>query len=302
MKYVIGVDAGGTGTAAAAYALDGGLLCSTETGPGNVTAGGAEAEENILNAVRYCLNAAGDGCARIVVGMAGLDESHTPWRMRARLGGLSPAEADVMPDGLLALYAAHSGGDGLLVVSGTGSVAYGKRGAQTLRRGGWGHILGDEGSGYAIAVEAIRLALADLDGGLPEHGLTAALLDAAGCDRLRCLVERVYTRPKHETARLSEAVAEESGRGDARACRILTRAGEALADLAVALNAQLGLETPHIALAGGIFENVRAAREAFERRVLREMRGAVIEGDIGEPLKGALYIYREKEANTSHAD
>ena len=303
MKYVVGVDAGGTRTVAVAYSPQGERLAGCEAGPGNGTAGGAQAVENILEAVRDCMAAAATPCscvltaaagnavcAGVSVGMAGLDPAAAPGLrelFRQRLG----VPCDVVSDGELALYAAHGSGDGLLVVAGTGSIAYGKRGDTVLRRGGWGHILGDRGSAYAIAADAIRMALDDVDDGPPEHPLTQALLQAAGVGRLRALVERAYNTPKADTAVLAQAVAERAAQGDRRADDILARAGRELAAMAMALSARLGLESPAVALSGGVLAHVPAVRDSFCAHLAATLPQAVVSHQYVEPQRGALYLH-----------
>jgi N-acetylglucosamine kinase-like BadF-type ATPase len=285
-----GVDAGGTRTAAVAYSPQGERLAACEAGPGNGTAGGNQAIENILSAVRGCMAAVAGPCIHVVVGMAGLDPAAAPSLREAFQQNLG-VPCGVVSDGELALYAAHGGGDGLLVVAGTGSIAYGKRGDTVLRRGGWGHILGDRGSAYAIAADAIRMALDDVDDGLPEHPLTQALLQAAGVGRLRALVERAYNTPKADTAVLAQAVAERAAQGDRRAADILARAGRELAAMALALSARLGLESPAVALSGGVLAHVPAVRDSFCAHLAAALPQAVVSDQYVEPQRGALYLH-----------
>ncbi len=289
MTYVIGVDAGGTRTTAVAYSPQGERLAACEAGPGNGTAGGKQAVENILSAVRGCIAAAAGPCGHVVIGMAGLDPAAVP-SLRALFQQNLGVPCSVVSDGELALYAAHGGGDGLLVVAGTGSIAYGICGDTVLRRGGWGHILGDRGSAYAIAADAIRMALDDADDGLPEHPLTQALLRAAGADRLRALVERTYNAPKADTAVLAQAVAERAAQGDRRSAGILTHAGQELAGMAIALSARLGLESPAVALSGGVLAHVQPVRDSFCAHLAAALPCATVSGQCVEPQKGALYM------------
>lgn len=284
----IGVDAGGTKTAAVAYGPQGQRLAQAHAGPGNGTAGGTAATDNILAAIAACRDAASGECINILVGMAGLDPAQAPAlgsMFAQRLG----VPCSVVSDGELALTAAHQGGDGLLIIAGTGSIAYGRRGETLLRRGGWGHMLGDEGSAYAITLHAIRMALADLDDGLPEHPLTSALLRAAGASRLRQLVERVYNLPKAETAALAPAVTDLGAAGDPRSADILAQAGQALAHMAAALSARLGLAAPKVALSGGILTHVLPVRKRFEEHLASIVPHAIVLQETPEPQRAVLY-------------
>lgn len=295
MRYIIGVDAGGTKTIAVVYNMEGFRLAAFSTGPGNLTAGGAEAQENICRAVQGAMDAAEGECCFIGVGMAGFDPAVTPAVMRALLGERFGVPSAVVNDGMLALYGAHDGRDGLLVIAGTGSIAYGKHGGMELRRGGWGHILGDRGSGYAIAADAIRLALADFDDGMPESPLTIGLLQRLGYDRVRQLVEHVYGRPKAETAMLAATVAEYAAQGDGPALDILHNAGAELARMALSLNERLALPAPQLALSGSILANIPVVRHSFLQELRRGCPQARLSETEVEPQRGALYLYRTEK-------
>lgn len=301
MIYRIGVDAGGTHTAAVAYGPQGERLAETQAGPGNGTAGGTAATENILAAIAACRDAmvgecsgvlaavAGNAvCVGVLVGMAGLDPAAAP-ALRALFSERLGVPCAVISDGELALCAVHQGGDGLLIIAGTGSIAYGRHGGTLLRRGGWGHILGDEGSAYAIVTSAIRQGLDDLDDGQPEHPLTQALLRAAQANRLRELVERVYSRPKADIAVLAPVVAELAATGDQRAADILTHAGQELARMAAALSRRLELSSPQVALSGGILAHVPPVRWSFEEHLMAALPDATILRDTLEPQRAVFY-------------
>lgn len=295
MRYLIGVDAGGTKTIAAVYNLEGFRLAAFSTGPGNLTAGGAQAAENICRAVQGAMDAAQGQCCFIGVGMAGFDPDAAPVDMQSLLGRRFGVPNAVVNDGTLALYGAHGGQDGLLVIAGTGSIAYGKRGDTLLRRGGWGHILGDRGSGYAIAVDAVRQALRDQDEGRPESPLTLGLLHRLGYGRLRQLLEHVYSRPKADTALLATTVAEFAAGGDKVAADILCCAGVELAAMALGLEERLALPAPQVALAGSILENIPAVRQSFLQELHRGCPQAVLLEEKVEPQRGALYLYKQNE-------
>jgi N-acetylglucosamine kinase-like BadF-type ATPase len=293
MEYVIGVDAGGTKTSAAAFDLKGCRLAVHQAGPGNGTVDFSQAAANILSAVEGCIGKIHGRCVFLCIGMAGLDPLTGPGKLTELLTNRFGIECEVRSDAALALAAVHCGGDGLLVVSGTGSIAYGRKSGTVLRRGGWGHILGDSGSGYDIAIRAITAALQDFDDGLPDSQMALSLCARAGVGRLRALVEQVYREGKESIAALAPVVAESASAGDTRACVILRDAGSSLADLAAALNARLALPNPRVALAGGILEHMQPVRASFMQRLQQLIPDALICEEKLEPERAALILYKQ---------
>ncbi len=294
MRYLIGVDAGGTKTIAVVYNLEGFRLAAFSTGPGNLTAGGDAARENLVAAVAGALAAVPGTCEFIGVGMAGFDPLVTPEAVRTLLEDRFGVPTLAVDDGQLALCAAHGLGDGIIVIAGTGSIAYGRRDGQLARRGGWGHLLGDRGSGWAIAADGVRQALQDDDDGLPQSDLTKALLATAGLDRLRPLLEMTYRQPKGDLAALAATVAAQAGAGDPVARGILMTAGRDLAALAVGLAGRLGLAAPAVACSGSILEHNEFVRAAFRQALLAGYPQATIHDEPLEPTRGAFALRNRK--------
>jgi N-acetylglucosamine kinase-like BadF-type ATPase len=295
VEYVIGVDAGGTKTSAKAYGLDGCCLASYQCGPGNGTVGFDRAAENILASIEGCRAVLDGQCVFICIGMAGLDPVTVPGRLKGWVATRLAIDCEVISDAELALASAHGGGDGLLVIAGTGSIAYGQRDSKVLRRGGWGHLLGDCGSGYDIAIRAIKAALSDFDDGLPESPLAQRLYAAAGVNRLRALVEHVYQVGKEGVAALAPVVVDAALGGNEQACALLWAAGVSLAELAAALSVLLGLEKPRVAMAGGILEQVQMVRAIFTERLLQLVPGATLCQEKLEPQRAVIYRYHNRK-------
>lgn len=188
-----------------------------------------------------------------------------------------------------------AGTDGINVVAGTGSIAYGERAGRGLRAGGWGELFGDEGSGYWIATRALNAFSRMSDGRLPRGPLAGVLrrtleltddLDAVGV---------VLNRWKGDRARiaaLSTAVSEAAATGDETATTILTDAGRELAGLVTALTTELGFSPGPpvpVSYSGGVFGAAP---------VLASFRGTLGPGfEVREPLLppdlgAALYAAR----------
>lgn len=269
--YVIGVDAGGTYTSAAAYSQSGEVLGVAREGFGNPLVDKQAAVSNIARAALGCRQQG--ECLLVMVGVAGGEGSQIaaalPYEIAAALkaGGLD-AKVRVVSDGRMGLLAHFGGSDGVLVVAGTGSIVYGQAGGQLARSGGWGHLLGDEGSGYAIAREAVRLLLLRADQGAANTPFLSALYADMGTEKARDCVDVFHKQTKGENAALAKIVDAFAREGDCDAQTILRGQARLLAETVFSLHTRLGL--PHsfrFAMVGGVIQNAYRVREDMERRL-----------------------------------
>src|SRR5919197_3314247 len=251
MSYALGIDAGGTLTTALLAAADGKAIAEGTGGPGNFQAVGEDAARvSIEAAINGALAATPDGpvareqVAAVAAGLAGMHVPADYERFTASVGQLLPAgRVRVYNDGEVALAAATGGREGIVVVAGTGSIAYGAdRSGRALSCGGWGYILGDEGSAYAIARQALRAASQAADGRAPASTLVAAFSTALGVPAYDYILRPVYGPPamtRHQLAALAPFVTQCAADGDAAAQTVLATAGEELAALAITLARRL---------------------------------------------------------------
>jgi len=181
-----------------------------------------------------------------------------------------------------------------VVISGTGSIAYGEneRG-ETARAGGWGWRLGDEGSGYDIGHRALIAALRDRDGRGPSTLLTESIRGALGLGNLDDLIDLTYggNMGSLEVAALAGLVGEAAGEGDNVALRILEGAGVELGVSASAVIGRLGLTGGFtLGLVGGVFKLGSLIRDSLERSVRRTAPGCVISRPRFPPEVGAALL------------
>ncbi len=203
----------------------------------------------------------------------------------------------VTHDGRIALAGATMGEPGIIVVAGTGSIAFGENGkSESARAGGWGHIFGDEGGGFDVVRQALRAALAEHEGWGPVTALTPALLEATGTANANQTLHLFYTPewPRSRVAGLARLVDQIAQEGDPVAGDILQRAAMQLAMLAGTVRRQLWNtrdlpEKPlRVAWIGGVF-NSTTVLERF--RMLIELEGhAVSAPPAHSPAVGALLI------------
>ena len=307
---VIGVDGGGSKTTALLAGSDGAILGRGVSGPSNYQAVGAEAalaalEEAVIAAWKDS-SIAPQPVQAVCLGMAGVDrpEDHRLVQSWAEKY-FSGAKVEIVHDARLALAAGTSEDWGLVVISGTGSLIYGRdyRG-NAARAGGWGYLLGDEGSGYAIGLQALRAVARAQDGRGPQTALVEMVLTAWGLRNSSELIRRVYGKQvtRADIGRVAILVEQAASQGDLAAQDILTEAGRelALGVKAVAEKLRLEGEIP-CALAGGSLVKGRLLADAFRRAA--ETYGLQLEPVrlVAEPALGAVRIALAGLASPSRA-
>jgi N-acetylglucosamine kinase-like BadF-type ATPase len=184
---------------------------------------------------------------------------------------------------------------GVALIAGTGSVAYGRaEDGRVARCGGWGYLLGDDGSGFTIGRAALRLALDDLETGRQSHqAITASLLDELRLKTVSELISAIYTNPNPRAviASLAFCVGKAAELGDSAAIEILEDAARELASLAerTAQLLRLDLRTVPLAVAGGVLVGSAVLREAVASE-LAKSGGRPRVRLVVDPLDGCLRL------------
>ena len=266
---VLGIDAGGTKTVCLLADGQGTVLASARGGGANLQAQGElEVEKTLHDVMDRALAGRREIPAAVCLGIAGVDRPDDA----AVVGGIMRRIGYKMPtlivnDALVALVAGVGDAPGIVIVCGTGSICYGRNaGGQAARSGGWGYIIGDEGSGYWIGRRALSAVARHADGRGPATSLTAAALAHFGVGSVSRLVHEVHACDprRHRIAGLGGAVQAAADAGDAVAAAILDEAARELLAAAATVAARLALrDTPFpFVLAGGLFHGVPRLREA----------------------------------------
>jgi N-acetylglucosamine kinase-like BadF-type ATPase len=194
-------------------------------------------------------------------------------------------------DADVALTGALFGEPGIIVIAGTGSIAFGRnRDGRTARAGGWGFAFGDEGGAFDLVRHALRALLRHEEGWGPPTALRGLFLDATGAPSANDLMHRFYSGevPRPKLAALAPLIDQAAAAGDNAAQEILKSAGQMLATFAGAVRGQLfpAGENLSIGYAGGVFRS-RIVRERF--RMLAELEdGNRVEAPRYGPAAGAL--------------
>ena len=295
--HVLGIDAGGT-KSVCLLADERGEIVSMTRGPGaNLHAAGELGVEKVLHELME--TAIGDRDVTptaVCVGIAGVDREDEAQTVRAimrRIGHKS--HVLVVNDALIALVAGAGDAPGIVVVAGTGSIAYGRNAAgEAARAGGWGHLIGDEGSGYWIGREALAAVMRAGDGRGPTTHLTAQILAHFSVADVSRLPRIVYDReqPRMAVAALGPLVQRVADEGDAVAARVLERAAEELVLAAGSVAARLEMRGDPFAfyLAGGAFQVVPSLARELSRRLVEVAPRSRVEMLDAEPAVGAVRL------------
>ncbi len=295
MPFYLGVDGGQSGTTAFIADETGEVIGVGHGGPCNYP-GAPDRREKFFQAIRETLE---EACKD-----AGLDPEHVTFQ--AACLGLSGGAADkaqysrelirsekykITHDAEIALSGATGGRPGIVVIAGTGSIAFGRNGrGETARAGGWGYLFGDEGGAFYLVREALRAALRFEEGWGKKTALHPALCEATRSHSADELMRRFYTSefPRERIAALAPLVDQAAEEGDEIAGAIIDQAGSQLAVYAEGVFAHLfRTEKPTaISYAGGAFRSKRLLK-AFGRNV-QERLGCVIEAPRFIPAAGAL--------------
>jgi len=294
---VIGVDGGGTKTRIIVADELGNQLAEV-VGPGSAVRPG-EAEHSAAVIAATLANAlAACEMTHVVpkvlcVGVAGAAREPERQAIWQALAGRDLADEVVIhPDYSIALDDAFGDGPGVLLISGTGSAAFGRSPSGTTARcGGWGPVCGDEGSGAWIGRRALSVVTASADGREPETALVGAVLTAAQVNEPQELIAWAASATPALFASLAPVVSSVADAGDLRANAILSLAVEELVlhvrTLARSLFGDERAATP-VAFTGGMLTRGTTLRKRLEQRLRSAVPGAHLQAGEVNPARGAV--------------
>lgn len=274
MFHVLGIDAGGTKTVCLLADEQGTIVAESRRGGANLQAVGELEVEKVLHDVME--EAIGNHDVRpaaICLGIAGVDRPDDAAMVKSIMKRIGyKARVLVVNDALVALEAGAPAQPGVVVISGTGSISYGRNAkGEAARSGGWGYVLGDEGSGYWIGRAALRAVLRQSDRRGPKTVLSTLLLEHFGIQRAQELIHAVYHTNLKPSAigSLAKCVQAAFSKGDPVAIGILRGAADELEASALSVAQRLDMvgQAFTFILAGGIFRAVPWLEQELERRL-----------------------------------
>jgi glucosamine kinase len=306
VPYYLGIDGGGTKTTCVVGDESRSLATAT-TGPSNIVrVGETQARDSLQKSVRQACAAAGitpPEVVRTCVGGSGAARPELAAIVRGALAEVLSTPIDVVGDMQIALEAAFDTGPGVIVIAGTGSIAYGRDGqGNTARAGGWGFAISDEGSAHWIGRAAVSALLRAADSAgdawrdrsLRQYSSFAAALGKAwGVTTLADLARAANSIPPPDFAALFPDVA--VGK-DHLAAEVLTRGGRELAQVAAIVIGRLfaadGVASVPVAMIGGVFRYAPLVAQVFYNELRTLDPRVQLNPQVVEPVEGALRMAR----------
>jgi len=301
MAYFVALDGGGTKTEC--WVANESRVLGQASGPTVkiMNVGEQAATENLRTIVREALGAAGVGGDSVVCtcfGLAGSSSAEVRRWAETTLRELVSGGVIITGDEQVALDAAFHGGAGVLVIAGTGSHVTGRcADGSTVGAGGWGPVLGDEGSGMWIGLEAIRACLRARDRGV-ETCLLRDIQQAWQLEELGALVAKANLRERPDFASLTTVVANCAEDGDALAQGVLERAGEELATQVSLVISKMraagcaGADASRVAFTGSVLGRIPRVLRAMDEQLRAAWPEINVDANAVQPLEGALWRAR----------
>jgi N-acetylglucosamine kinase-like BadF-type ATPase len=284
---VIGVDGGGTKTHAILVGLDGTVLAEASGGPSNLaTIGIVKAAQVVLELIVECAKKASadpDMLQNAVLGLAGAGRPAVRTEFTEKLLALSAKQKfplktiTVETDARIALEAAFAGGSGIALIAGTGSIAlYHTEDGKYLRAGGWGHLIGDEGSGYAIGRDGLMAAMRQHDGRGEKTLLTKKAVEHFGVASPEDLIPKIYTEHA-DVASFAPRVFEAEVERDRLAHLILVKNANDLAEhvRVLIMQSRPKFKLP-VCLMGGILASENVYAKMVKEKIVASLPQALI--------------------------
>lgn len=300
-RVLIGIDGGASKTVCALADDSGQLLARGVSGSANFFKNGLEAATRSLRAaIDQALAEVGlqrSEVAAACAGLAGVTRPEDRAVMERVLAAMLPhSKVVVENDGVVALAGATECRPGVIVISGTGSIALGVNSkGERAQAGGWGHLLGDEGSGYDIARHAMIAAMRDFDGRGPATVLRRELIRDLCLNEMIEIVPLLYgDQLTHASvAALYPLVMRAAQGGDAVARQLIEDAASKLSEMAAAVLLRLNepASTP-LAVAGGVLTHATLLREVFQTETRRRVPEVRFVDSRHPPEMGAVLIAR----------
>ena len=316
MDYYLGMDGGGSKTTCA-VGDEASQLEIVTAGPSNITrVGKVRAREALHQAIRQACTAVKitpDQVRGTCIGVAGAGRLDVASAVREMVAELIPGAIEVVGDMEIALAAAFGAGPGVIVIAGTGSIAYGRdMQGRSARAGGWGFAVSDEGSAHWIGRTSVSTLLRTIDQSSVEGKPAQAEAEDSPLFRnmrvawkLQSLDEFVRTANSNpDFAALFPQILAAADAGDDGAQRVLMQAGDELAQLADIVGHRLfganatSLAIVPLAVAGGVFHHSSRVRERFSNVVRKFEARFEFNPRVVEPVSGALQMARKAGAKS----
>lgn len=292
MKIVAGIDGGGTGTTLELRRTDSSFLERKSFGPFNVNSIGRERALALLLEIFQYIQERGE-CIAVCVGAAGISNTETTCIIEtaANMSGMK-GRLLLKGDQEIALYGACAGSQGAILIAGTGSICMGMdQEGRICRVGGLGHLIDDEGSGYALGREGLRAVARSLDGRSEPAILTDLIMENWKISGREELIGLVYGAPdKSRVASLAPLVEQAARMGDGTAWSIIEKGAASLLELVLTVKHQLSLEHMDLSLMGGLLRSDTLIKEQLLAGLTKSASGVEVRPPMADAAQGAAML------------
>ena len=293
MAFFLGIDGGGSKTSCV-VGDEKSVLGSGVAGGSNIIRAGEDSARRALHeAIRQAHTAAKvkpSQIERVCAGLAGAARPEVRETAHRLIAEIVPGEVEIVADMEIALEAAFGHGPGVMVIAGTGSIAYGRNAqGKTARAGGWGFAISDEGSGHWIGKTAVATAVREGEE-TQDTCLLKAIAKSWGVNSHQQVVVKANGTPSPDFAALFPVVLKAAERQNKQARDVLTQAAKELVALAEDVINQVFPDAGSVpvAMSGGVFAHSSQVREVFYNRLSKEYPKVRLIEDVVEPVQGAL--------------
>jgi glucosamine kinase len=293
VAFFLGIDGGGSKTSCIVGDETSVLGTSVTAGSNLLRVGQESAQHALHEAIRQACaeaNVAPQQIQRACIGLAGAARPDVRDTVQQIVAEVLPGNVEITGDMEIALEAAFNDDPGVIVIAGTGSIAYGRNAeGQTTRAGGWGFAISDEGSGYWIGKTAVATVV-NAGESAKDVCLLKMIAKAWSVSTHQQVVMAANSVPLPDFAALFPIVQQAADKQNKQAVRVLAAAGEELGKLAKSVIAQTFAtrDDVHVAMSGGVFAHSAQVREVFYNCVKAEYPGIKLVDRVVEPVLGAL--------------
>jgi N-acetylglucosamine kinase-like BadF-type ATPase len=303
MNYLIGMDGGGTKTSCIITDSEGKILHECTGGPSNFLILGTETvSETLLQLINQCtekLNITNDDIAAVVIGTTGAGRKNDAEKLQNDFIKYAAFKASefrifrVESDARIALEGAFSGKPGSILIAGTGSIMFGKDSNDTLfRAGGFGRIIGDEGSGYVLGRKGLTAVSKEFDGRGGKTMITQKLKEKFNISTPEELITEIY-KNHFDIASAAPAVTEAASEGDENAVRIIDEETDELVAHIGTMYKKLNEKVMNLALIGSLLTHQNIYSDYFRRKVSGQLKNINIKEPDYPPAMGAVLMAKK---------
>lgn len=295
MAYIIGMDCGGTKITAQAFDLDGRYLSQAVGGFGNLVIDYQSGLANIYDTFLSLTQQFSDSCVLLVLGVAGIQSGNLGGKLAKDLKTLK-VPFRFFTDAQLAYLSHFSDRTGILMIAGTGSVAISHYQQQWKRVGGWGHLLGDEGSGYWIGVEAVKQVLKEIDSDIKNSSFACALYQHFQAKTVYELTSAFYKANKTQIAELATVISILS-KEEHKAVSILEKAGQELAKQTLMLAKNMGVKSVPVLISGSVLTKNKLVSRAYAHTLKKSTIDFSIEKMKQSTTSAVVTVWKQLHEN-----